>query len=502
MKRLALLALAAAAPLFVVSSADEAQPAPKAETQIQTPSGAFVDLGLNTRGYREFRRAKDGAVMVLVPEGVFPKWTYTSNPDLQAEVNLQAVGAFLVDKHEVTNAQAAAFLGQAKDLKWSAGSVAKGETRLVASQEWGLEITDKGAKVRAGLEKYPFVGGTGDFAVEYAAWAGAALPHCFEWEKAASGTAGFWFPWGSDKVPDGTLANTYLYGPKHPMPVGSFPAGDSPFGCSDMVGNVAERVCEAQAEVDVKVGALPIMVKGGSWATTHWANNRIVDQDFQSVKDADGTVGFRLVIRDPAVIKALGGPAAPVLRCAEGVDAAFEEAAARNVPVFLFLSYETCGLSDRIRAQVFADPKFIEYCNEWAVVLVGGHPGDGASAPIEPAAGPSVLYPGCKAENVRKVFADLVEVIDVRRFPEAIYNFKVAPGQFVLCPHEEMLDAPEDMIMDGEATMPKDGGDAGKYIAALKAAQAKLGTGQSRTDFAAGKPGPSTTWKPTPKQDK
>jgi formylglycine-generating enzyme required for sulfatase activity len=65
------------------------------------------------------------------------------------------------------------------------------------------------------------------------------LPSEAEWEKAARGTDGRISPWGNQEA-DKSYCNYNMY-VNNTTPVGMYsPKGDSPFGYTDMAGNVWE----------------------------------------------------------------------------------------------------------------------------------------------------------------------------------------------------------------------------------------------------------------------
>lgn len=101
--------------------------------------------------------------------------------------------------------------------------------------------------------EHPVCWVTWDDAGDYCRWARLRLPTEAEWQHAALGTGGGPWPWGESTRTD-ALANVkedaaHTDGFRYTSPVGSFPAGASPFGCLDMAGNVFEWVSDLHAKL-------------------------------------------------------------------------------------------------------------------------------------------------------------------------------------------------------------------------------------------------------------
>ncbi len=162
---------------------------------------------------------RDGAASVLVPAGPFMMGDGEQSPTETREL-----GAFYIDKFEVTTGRYATYLAAHPGIR--------------PPDDWEqLDLTTD--------SELPVVGVDWSDAHAYCMWVKRRLPTDAEWEKAARGTDGRRYPWG-DAFPTPALANFENVAPGGYTgglaPVGSHPAGQSPYGVHDMAGNTNEWV--------------------------------------------------------------------------------------------------------------------------------------------------------------------------------------------------------------------------------------------------------------------
>jgi len=158
--------------------------------------------------------AVDGAEMVYVPAGEFLMGSEEGGSDESPEHTVY-LDAYWIYKHEVTNVQYRDCI--------EAGECAGDLSRYPEDDDPAVYIDWYEAN-------------------DYCEWAGGQLPTEAEWEKAARGTDGRTYPWG-EASPSCNLAQ-FRDCSGQTVPVGSFPAGASPYGALDMAGNVWEWVAD------------------------------------------------------------------------------------------------------------------------------------------------------------------------------------------------------------------------------------------------------------------
>ncbi|MBQ0896361.1 ergothioneine biosynthesis protein EgtB [Micromonospora sp. U56] len=189
---------------------------------------------------------------VLVPAGRFTMGTSTDPWALDNERPAHTVElpAYVIDAAPVTNGRYREFIaaGGYDDPRWWSGPGWRHRTEagLTAPMHWRRD-GDGWAHRRFGRwspvrDDEPVVHVCWYEAEAFAAWAGRRLPTEAEWEKAARWDPGTGrsrrYPWG-DEDPTGGHANL---GQRHlwPAPVGAYPAGASPLGVHQLIGDVWE----------------------------------------------------------------------------------------------------------------------------------------------------------------------------------------------------------------------------------------------------------------------
>jgi sulfatase modifying factor 1 len=196
--------------------------------------------------------------MVYVAPGAFVRGDNDGPLDSRPQRQL-SLGEFWIDRYEVTNEQYSRFVqatGRARPPQWPDSGLS-------------AEIANK-----------PVVSVTWSDAAAFARWAGKRLPTEAEWEKAARGTNGNRYPWGSRFSAE--LCNTIEGGVQGVAAVGSYSRGASPYGVSEMAGNVREWTADfydGRYYITGPVrdprgprGGVSRVVRGGSWRLSReWA---------------------------------------------------------------------------------------------------------------------------------------------------------------------------------------------------------------------------------------
>ncbi|MCA1635381.1 MAG: SUMF1/EgtB/PvdO family nonheme iron enzyme [Acidobacteria bacterium] len=222
--------------------------------------------------------------MVRVPGGEFVMGN-DGGDEYERPAHRVKVGAFFIDKYEVTCEEYAKFM--------RASNYARAPTG------WS------GASYPPGAAHHPVTGVTWDDANAYARWAGKRLPTEEEWEFAARGTQGRRYPWGDDWRAGLANADAEGQSRRKTAEVGQFDGGASPFGVFDMAGNAWEWTASPlaaypggrlpkQQEGDLRV------IRGGYWGSS----KKVVSGTFRGGLARDDTknntyTGFRCVMDTP-----------------------------------------------------------------------------------------------------------------------------------------------------------------------------------------------------------
>ena len=206
------------------------------------------------------------------------------------------LGRFLITRTLITNAQYAAFVEATGYRVPDVDPETWKGYRLIHPYERTRRHAWAEGKPPPGREDHPVVMVSHDDAIAYAAWLRSRtgrpwrLPTELEWEKAARGPDGRIFPWGDSF--DAALLNSHDAGPFDTLPVGSFPAGASPYGLLDAAGQVFEWTASPG-------NPGRFLVKGGSWDDSGCGICRAAARHGRPAGIKHILVGFRLVVTEP-----------------------------------------------------------------------------------------------------------------------------------------------------------------------------------------------------------
>ncbi len=175
---------------------------------------------------------KDNSSMIVIPAGNFIMGDDSDRADFdESPIHEVYLDAYLIDMHPVTNKQYRLFLDEIQKCNehptsWCHPDEPKNKSHIPQfwyNHEWNQE-------------NHPVVGVDWWDAYAYSKWAGKDLPTEAEWEKAARGTDARIYPWGNE-TPTPEICNFDNHY-KGTTAIDKFPHSVSPYGCTNMAGNV------------------------------------------------------------------------------------------------------------------------------------------------------------------------------------------------------------------------------------------------------------------------
>ena len=255
--------------------------------QLQSWQMKLVEGGQDAGQTRDTCSNQHSSEMIQIPSGYFEQGNDSIEAlDNERPLHRVTLETYWIDRYPVTCGQYRAFMeagGYQNYRWWSADGWEWLQLHLVTQP---LYWTNDPA-----WDTHPVYGINWYEAEAYARFVGKRLPTEAEWEKAASWDSAAGrrriYPWGEEE-PAAHLCNYACLGmdgdtPLQTTPVDAYPAGLSPYGCYDMLGNVWEWTASVFHGYEgfvtypyagyskVYFDGQHRVLRGGSWATRSWA---------------------------------------------------------------------------------------------------------------------------------------------------------------------------------------------------------------------------------------
>ena len=250
-------------------------------TAAKTPRGMVFIPGTD-----RYLFASDGVMIEgnELPTAVGVQHPWEKHPS-RSQKHVLRIQAFYIDEYPVTNRQFKVFM-DASHYK-------------PADDHHFLRDWSNG-NYPSGWDDKPVTWVSIEDARAYAQWAGKRLPHEWEWQYAAQALTGRRYPWGDEMDSSRMARPDSNRNIRPPSAVNAFPAGVSPFGVRDLVGNVWQWTDE-YSDAHTRSAVL----KGGSYyrpQTSMWYFPQALELNkygkyllLSPGADRSGTIGFRCV---------------------------------------------------------------------------------------------------------------------------------------------------------------------------------------------------------------
>ncbi len=265
--------------IVVVTATD----APPTEMPTAEPTPALAPVALAGPKSGDKMKWVDGSVLVYVPAGDF-----MMGDGVYALAHNVSLDGYWIQQTKVTNRmyEQCVKVGSCTAPKQELGGAVFGNPQFV---------------------NHPVVGVNWDQAQAYCAWAQGSLPSEAQWEKAARGTNGNTYPWGTTPPSCSLLNFRNCVG--RTTEVDAFPAGASPYGLLDMAGNVFEWIGDWYSEgyYSLSPASNPTgpesgeyrVIRGSSFETVSAEQVALTIRRFDEQADSRRDTGFRCVVPEP-----------------------------------------------------------------------------------------------------------------------------------------------------------------------------------------------------------